>query len=155
MLLLLACSLAHDDSGEIEVPDDPPVIATASVECDPDDAKWRVDLTTEHWTGGGRLWFSTDGDYVEDHRIDSVEAEGDGSADRLELDLSIVADWTDASGGSSTVFNCGVPELTGFLAVYDRDGTTVADCRVLGDAPERWADWKVGTCTDTVTVKAG
>ncbi len=149
------CSLAHDDTATVVEDAEPPVMTNTTVACDVDDAEWQVDVVTENWTGGGRLWLSTDGDYIEDHGLDSVEAEGDGSADRLELDLDIVADWTEASGGSSTVFNCGTARLAGFLVVFARDGDTVADCRGFGEEPSRWAEWGVGECASTVEISAG
>ncbi|MBM4365780.1 MAG: hypothetical protein FJ102_06160 [Deltaproteobacteria bacterium] len=155
MFLFLACSLAHDDTATYVEEAEAPEISSAKVSCDVDDAEWQVDVATENWTGGGRLWLSTDGEYIEDHGIDSVEAEGDGSADRLELDLDIVADWTEASGGSSTVFNCGTPGLAGFLAIFARDGDTVADCRAFGEEPGRWNQWGVGECATTVEISAG
>ena len=109
-------------------------------------------MSTERWTGGGTMWMSIDGTYVEAHEVLSVEAEGDGSADRLELKLSFVADFQDASPGSSTAFNCGTPGLQGLVVIYGRDGESVADCRVFGDSPTAWETWAIGACSDAVDV---
>lgn len=95
---------------------------------------------------------SADGTYVEQHEVRSVEAEGDGSADRLELKLSFLADFQDVSPGSSTAFNCGTPALQGLVVVYARDGETLADCRVFGDAPSNWSVWSIGDCADDIQV---
>ena len=96
---------------------------------------------TDAWTGGGRLWWSADGDYRERHTVPSVSAARDGTDDRLVLELGIVPDWRDASPGSSTWFNCATPGLAAVLQVLARDGRTVADCIALGDEPTRWTDW--------------
>ncbi len=109
--------------------------------CDPESATWSVVLVADAWTGGGRLWWSTDGDYRERHTVPSVSAARDGTDDRLVLELDIVPDWRDASPNSSTWFNCETPRLAPILQILARDGRTVADCLALGDDPARWDDW--------------
>ncbi len=118
-----------------------PHLVDHALTCDPAGATWSVVLVTDAWTGGGRLWWSADGDYRERHTVPSVSAARDGTDDRLVLELGIVPDWRDASPGSSTWFNCETPGLAPVLQVFARDGRTVADCIALGDEPARWTEW--------------
>lgn len=154
-VVLFGMSACWSNTGESGLTDPsaaPPVIATAAITCASESGKWGLDLTTTNWTGGGNLWMSADGVYVEEHEIRSVEAAGDGTADRLELNLSFLADFQDVSPGSSTAFNCGTPSLQGLVFVYERGGKTTADCRVFGDAPANWATWSFGECADPIEV---
>jgi hypothetical protein len=153
MLWLLACALPPVVDSASAPSDDPPAIATVSVKCDADDAKWSFNITTERWTGGGALYLSVDGDYVEKHAIPSVEAEGDGSADRLELKLALADDFRDVAPNSTTAFNCGTPGLHGLMVVYARDGETRADCRSFGEAATDWDAWGYNSCAETVEIQ--
>lgn len=125
-----------------------PVLTSVTVDCDDHDATWAFAATTDAWTGNGQVVMSVDGAYVEKHPLDSVEAAADGSADRLSLDLEVIADWRDVSVGSSTAFNCDTPELSGVLRVYTRDTGAVADCVAFGEAPERWTEWDAAVACD-------
>jgi len=112
---------------------DPPVIETFELTCDVDAGRWRLEVETLSWTGGGRLTWSPDLSYVERHRVRSVSAEPDGSADRLLLDLDIVGDWREASPGTSTAIRCVQdPDLV--FELYDPEGVR-ADCVAEGPHP--------------------
>lgn len=154
LLLLLGCPVPEADSGVFEPGEALPTLSEVEVVCDASGPAWLLDLHTNAWTGGGKLWLSTDGAYVEAHPILSKEAAIDGSADHLELKLTIVSDFRDVAAGSRTAFNCGTPELAGLLIVYGTDAETVGDCRAFGELPERWADWGFSACPDEVSVRA-
>lgn len=148
--VLAACAGGKDADTGIDPTTRPPAITAASVECTSEDAQWRIEVTTDAWTGNGQLLLSTDGAYVERHPLYSKSASADGTSDRLDLTLSIEPDWRDVTLGSSTVFNCHELDLAGVLRVFTRDGAEVADCRAFGTAPERWAEWSAGTACETV-----
>lgn len=152
--LLLACPAPFDDSGVADPEVVDPAFTTVSLGCEAAAARWTGVFETDAWTGGGALWLSVDGVYIEQHDFGSYEAATDGTADRLKLTLAIVSDFQDAHGGSSTWFNCGTPGLQGYLAVRSRDGGRLTDCRVFGEAPESWSTWGVGACTTGFTVEA-
>jgi len=153
---LPGCNLGFKDT----TPDDPeyplPAITAVTVECDAERAAWSFTVDTTGWTGNGQVLLSSDGDYVERHPLDSVSAAADGSTDRLDLDLDVVSDWRDVSEGSTTAFNCATPDLLGVLRVYERTGDEVADCRIFGEQPDRWAAWEPDTaCTQAVVEDTG
>lgn len=150
LLALLACApRGAADTASAQVEDTPaPTLTDVSVDCDDSRAEWAFAATTDAWTGNGQVVLSRDGAYVERHTMYSVEAEADGSADRLALELDVVPDWHDASAGSSTYFNCGTADLAGVLRVWTRDGGAVADCVAFGEAPERWAEWDESVACD-------
>ena len=85
----------------------PPRITDVDWACDVDEAQWTLAIQADAWTGGGRLWIARDAETVESHAVRSVSAPADGSADTLELELAVAADWRDAVSGSSTRFRCG------------------------------------------------
>lgn len=118
----------------------PPAITAVTWACDAESSRWDFSIVADAWTGGGRIWLAR-GDVYEEHRIRSVEAKANGSQDTLELELSIVADWRDASSGSSTRWRCtDEPSLTFQAAVFEVTGEETVDCRTWGAAPELWAD---------------
>lgn len=117
------------------------------MECDPDRGRWIAEMTTTSWTGGGLVWLTVDGSYVERHFIRSVEAAADGSEDRLTLRLDIVADWRAATAGTSTAFRC-VEEVSWRFVVNDLSGD-VADCVSAGTDPEHLDQEGVTPCPDT------
>jgi hypothetical protein len=88
---------------------DPPSISEIRWDCSSSDATWTFEVDTVNWTANGNLWLAQSDDYVEKHAIRSVSAAHDGSWDELSLELDIVADWRDASSGSSTAFFCIEP----------------------------------------------
>ncbi len=152
LLLLLGCPAPEADTGVPSPGSTPPRFTEVEVVCDGNDATWRISMFTDAWTGGGELWLSADGDYVEAHPFVSREAALDGSSDHLELNLGVVSDFRDVAAGSRTAFNCGTPELAGLLVVYATDAETVADCRVFGSELDRWDAWGFPTCGDEVAV---
>ncbi len=120
----------------------PTALESVEVDCDLDNAKWSFDVTTAGWSGGGEVLMSRDGDYLEIHHMPSVEATRDGTADRLSLTLSVLADWRDVTPGSSTIFNCAEPGLAGLLRVFHRDGEEVAGCAAFGVDATIWQTWR-------------
>ena len=152
---LPGCAQPEVDSGFPEPADTSPRITEATVSCDGDAGKWAFDVHTDAWTGGGTLWMSTDGVYVEKSSLGSVAAAEDGSADELKLSLTVVSDFGEVSAGSSTVFNCGTSGVEGLFVVKTRTGDAWSDCRVFGDDAGVWTDWSIATCTTAVDVTRG
>lgn len=137
------------------LPGTDPQITQTTVSCDVNAARWSIKVTTDAWTGLGRLYLSADGDYVEQHTLPSVSAPSDGSSDTLSRELAIVASWRDVDPDSSTAFGCATPELTGVILVYSRTGSTRTDCTAFGDAPQRWASWNTDLACDTTLDTGG
>lgn len=136
-LTLLACGgdLPPDDRVLPELTT--PALDEVALACDVGESKWRLDATATSWTGGGHLYWTVDGEYVEKHYVRSISAAGDGSSDTLLLELSVAADWREVSSGSSTAFTCG-QDPAWRLVIYDTE-EAVADCRAEGDEA-LWAD---------------
>lgn len=149
VLVFAACTGGGNVETGLDPPLPPPEITAAGVECDVPDARWSFQVTANAWTGNGQVLLSTDGVYVERHPMYSASAAADGTSDSLALSLSVQPDWRDVVLGTSTVFNCNEPDLTGILRVYTRDGSEQADCRAFGAAPERWAVWSAGATCET------
>ena len=119
--------------------DGQPVISSVDWECDAEDAKWTVTVDTEQWSGGGYLWMAKDELNAEAHRMPSVKAAADGTTDRLQVKLSVKADWRDAKSGSSTRWLCAeTPQLSFLVTAYDTSGDEVHDCRTWGADPSLW-----------------
>lgn len=140
---LLACSgtgrTVAEDAGPFF--DGSPLITEVSWGCDVEASEWTFTVLTEHWTGGGRLFIARDVDTIEEHRVRSVGAQADGSADKLSLSLDVVADWRDAVAGSSTQWRCDDLDALSFLvSIFTPDGSQRADCRTWGAAPLLWDD---------------
>ena len=116
-----------------------PAITALDWRCDPAEASWTFAVEADAWTGAGTLWLAKDADRYEKHRVPSVSAEADGSADRLELTLATVADWRYQVSGASTAWRCAEAEALSYqIVVYTRDGADRADCRTWGDDPALW-----------------
>lgn len=118
------------------IPDtnEPPEIVEIETLCDPDIGRWRFEVTTDAWSGGGDLFLTEDGEYIEEHKtLRSVRAEGDGSGDLLRAELVIIDDFRQGGGGS-TVFGCGA-SLYGWVLVVDLFGE-LSDCLPAGEWPE-------------------
>lgn len=122
--------LTHVD-GRVEV-------VSLSWDCDASAGRWNLEAETAFWTGGGELWLTVDGRYVERHELRSAGAAPDGSADLLALNLQILADWRFVSPGVSTAFTCG-DDPSGRLRVRDRTGAP-ADCVEVGPERPVWAE---------------
>src|SRR6185436_4887493 len=71
----------------------PPQITALDLACDVEGEKWTLSASASSWTGGGTLWFTEDGEYVEKHTVRTKSAEPDGSAETLGADIGIVSDW--------------------------------------------------------------
>ena len=125
---LAACGPIYDPGDPApQIPPDPPVITAFEVDCKRDADRWSISVDTDFWTGGGALWMTTGGDWFERHAIRSTRAAADGSTDHLELKLPIVADWRDASPGTTTAFSCA-DDAAWQLIVFNREGDP-SDCR--------------------------
>lgn len=132
LLLLAACQIIEP------LPDDElvpvvgvPAITDVSLTCDLDAGRWRIQVETDAWTGGGSLLWTVDGDYLENHdNLRSIRAGAQGLEDTLRLDIDIVTDWRLVGGGGSTVFTCR-DTPTALVWVRDLEGE-VTDCRWLG-----------------------
>lgn len=104
--------------------------------CDVDEDAWTLAVEASSWSGGGALWLTSDGSYVEQHAIRVTRDEPDGSGETLALELGIVSDWRDQASGSSTAFLCtNAPALR--FQLDERSGEP-ADCRFDGE-PGVWA----------------
>jgi hypothetical protein len=151
--LLLGCT-GGLDSGAQDGPffDGEPTITALTWGCVVEDSEWLFNITTDHWTGGGRIYMTDDLTVIEEHRVRSVGAEADGSADALELSLDVVSDWRDASASSSTRWRCDDLDRLTFLAtVFTPDGDSRSDCRVWGADPLLWDDTKDSDTEDSDT----
>jgi hypothetical protein len=118
---------------------EPPSISAIRWDCSSGDATWAFEVDTVHWTANGSLWLAQGADYVEKHAVRSVSAAHDGTWDELALELDIVADWREASSGSSTAFFCNDTTLEAIsfrLVVYTPGSEDEADCRSWGADPE-------------------
>jgi hypothetical protein len=153
LLLLLACPSTPSSFPDEKSPG-PPSIVTAGYRCDSLTARWNFLVDTDAWTGNGQVVLSDDGDYIEVHPLRSIEAAADGSSDRLELTLTVVADWRDVNPGSTTAFNCQEPGLAGLIRVFATDGQTPTDCRIFGE--DRWSSWNFNySCTTPLEEDSG
>lgn len=120
-----------------DLPDEPPDIVEATLTCDAEDGRWKLVVTTDAWSGGGITFWTTDGVYVETHRIQSVKAAADASADELLLELNVVADWRMAAPGARTAFTCASrPDVVFWL--FDQEGKRAGPCRSWGPDPAIW-----------------
>ncbi|MEE2749966.1 MAG: hypothetical protein VX519_00935 [Myxococcota bacterium] len=137
LLLMLACQLPSSPQLEetgAEVPENPEIESVSS-NCSSTEDKRTIEVQTRGWTGGGRVSFTIDGRNIEEHPLQSVEADAHGQWDTLRVELTIVADPQQVSKGSSTALLCE-PEteeaLSTRLAVFSPDSREEADCRVWG-----------------------
>lgn len=118
---------------------DPPSISDIRWDCSGSDATWTFEVDTVNWTANGSLWLAQSDDYVEKHAVRSVSAAHDGTWDELSLELDIVADWREASSGSSTAFFCNdstTQAISFRLVVYTPGSEDDADCRSWGADPQ-------------------
>lgn len=149
LLLAIACIGHPPDTEDVTPALTTPTIAAFAWTCDASANSRALDVTATSWTGGGSLFLTVDGGYVEDHPVRVVRSEPDGSAETLHLDLSIVGDWRDAASGASTAFLCADhPSLV--FVLHDLAGDT-SDCRTDGDS----AVWARVTDAPTCDVPVG
>ncbi|MEL6342584.1 MAG: hypothetical protein AAFV53_05590 [Myxococcota bacterium] len=152
MLLAIAC-FPPADAPVVYAPLDgpPPALTDVQWSCDAERGAWSFTLEADAWTGGGQIWMAEDDVRVEVHRIRSVEAAEDGTADRLEVDLESVADWRDAVNGSLTRWRCADEDALTFQAlIFEVSGDPAADCRTWGAVPALWADISDAPDCDTL-----
>lgn len=122
------------DDGAFAVDLPPPSITDITMKCDLEAGRWRVEVATDAWAGGGALLWTVDGLYFEKHdRFGSIAAAGDGTSDKLRNDIAIVTDFRPAGNGIS-LFTCNAAP-SAFVWVNDLKGAR-SDCRNLGAHPE-------------------
>jgi hypothetical protein len=138
--LFAACATTNPEN-EGPFFEDPATISEIAFGCDEKAATWTLVVDTEHWTAGGRLYMGMDATDVESHRVYSASAARDGSTDRLELELGIVADFRDVQLGSTSAWLCSDgPALSFLVSVQLADGSDRADCRTWGVDPSIFED---------------
>ena len=140
--LLAACAVPQG-GGDVGQPlyDAVPSITDIDGTCSVDAQTWTFDVTTNAWTANGNLYLAADTLYLERHPLTSIEAAADGTADHLQAQVAIQADWRDASPGSATAFQCNPStwETLNFRVVVYTPGTSdVGDCRSWGPAPSNF-----------------
>ena len=103
-----------------------PTISSLTVSCE--DQVWTIETETDGWTGNGLLWLAN-GDRYERHSMYSINANHDGSYDRLRSQLTVVSDWRDQQSSRSTGFECGDLTALGiFIAIRHPESFAVSDC---------------------------
>ncbi|MEC8382383.1 MAG: hypothetical protein VXZ96_18775 [Myxococcota bacterium] len=144
IVMLFACLEPKSIQTDV-IPYGDPDIEEITYECDPSTARWTFEATTDAWTANGNIWLYID-PVLEKHPIYSINAAADGSADTLGLTLSVVADWRDASTGSSTQFQCADFDDLGLrLYVYHPETAEAADCETTG-AEVDWDSSSAPSC---------
>jgi hypothetical protein len=148
VILLVACAAPGPFGRAEPAPDlEPPVIASFALSCDLDASQWTLEAEATSWTGGGTSFWTVDGEYVEEHVVDTVAYEPDGSGETLRAEIAIVSDWR-LLAPRNTAFTCAEDPDVIFL-LSDRDGGD-ADCRTSGPDPAVWADVEgVGVCVSS------
>lgn len=145
ILFFLACLEPTSEILE-PIPYGDPSIQRLSYECDEDAARWEFVAITDAWTSNGNIWLYSP-PVLEKHPIYSVNSASDGTKDRLEITLNVVADWREASAGSSTQFHCDSFDDIGVrLYVYHPETSEAADCLTEGSEIE-WTGSEAPDCT--------
>jgi hypothetical protein len=143
LTLLLATFACREPPGQAEEAFVFPKLETPTIDdidlmCDPDKGQWNLEVRATSWTGGGRLYLTVDGQYIENHRVRSIAVKEDGSADELSLSLNIVSDWRDVTVGTSTIFRCSA-KVSGLFVLRDQKDNPV-DCRIFGANASIWGN---------------
>lgn len=134
-VLLSSCILPLGETPAVVDPDalPDPEITQVTLSCDREAGRWSVDVRTSAWTGGGRLLWTTDGDYVEQHSgLRSVRAGADGLSDRLALDIAIVDDVRGVSDGRTALRCTADPAVAILITSLDDQ---LSDCVRKADDP--------------------
>ena len=119
--------------------DGTPMLQGLSLVCEQATASWRLEAETDAWTGGGTLYLTRDGREVEQHRVGSARAAGDGTWDCLEATLGQSVDRRDHVPGSITRWLCReADELSYLFVVVDPTGGDQTDCLAWGAEPSIW-----------------
>ena len=123
-----------------------PRIASYALDCDLDAETWTLSVEATSWSGGGKSYWTVDGAYVEEHVVDAISYEPDGTGESLLAEIGVVADWR-LLGPRSTAFTCGDdPDV--LFRLWDLEGEPV-DCRTSGPDPAVWARVQgVGACPE-------
>ncbi len=155
MFFLSACGSAQQDTAVPEketLSAGEPAIQTFSWSCDVEDALWSFEVETKNWSHSASVALAIEASYLETHTLRSSGAAADGTSDSLIVELDIVADWQDATSGSSTAFLCtavNLETLNGRLFVYALPGGTLADCANFGVESGVLDDFELDACDVT------
>ncbi len=137
--------------------DGPPSITLFSWGCDVEEATWFFEVETENWAQSAEVALARDETYLELHSLRSQSAAADGTSDKLRVELDIVADWQDASSGSSSAFLCNTANLEGMngrLYVYALPEADLADCANFGVESGVLDNFKILDCAETYEAPA-
>lgn len=116
-----------------------PLLQGLTLVCDQATASWSLAAETDAWTGGATLYLTRSGREVEQHRVESALAAGDGSWDCLEATLGQSVDRRDHVPGAVTRWLCSEePELSFLFVVVDPTGASRTDCVAWGANPAVW-----------------
>jgi hypothetical protein len=129
-----------------------PTIHTFEWACDVETATWSFEVETENWSHSASVALAIDETYLETHTLRSRGAAADGTSDTLKVEIDIVADWQDASSGSSTAFLCtaaNLESLNGRLYAYALPEGTLADCANFGVESDVLDSFDLDTCDVT------
>ncbi len=134
---MLACQPTQSPQLEDTSPPIPetPEIESVSSSCSSAEDTRTVEVQTRGWTGGGRVSFTLDGRSIEEHPLQSVEADANGEWDILRVDLRIVADPQQVAKGSNTALLCDTETeaaLSTRLGIFSPNSREEVDCRVWG-----------------------
>jgi hypothetical protein len=139
-LLLPGCLQPGSAPDDIVVPrTGQPAIQGVILDCDLEAGRWRLDVETDAWSGGGGLAWTEDGVYLETHNnLRSIRAAPLGARDSLRADINIIDDFRPGGTGGNTVFSCRATP-TAYVFVLDLDGEQ-SDCVVVGPDPSLLRD---------------
>ncbi len=140
ILFLLACgSVPLKKTEGNPLHEGEPTITELEWLCDDGDERWVFRVNTKQWSGGGRVWIGRSSTSSESHPLPSVEADGKGRSDRLELKISVATDWRLANSGSSSQYPCWDKwDLNYMVTVQDTAKDKTTDCRIWGTNPAMW-----------------
>lgn len=129
---LLACRGTPEPvpADTAHVPPVAPQIVESWARCDVDSSSWSVHIESDTFSGGARALFTADGKYVENHGVNVVFSNEDGSGDLLESSYPIVGDWRLANPAKVALSCADDPSVA--LILWDTDGVA-QDCAIHGD----------------------
>ena len=145
IVLFWACTTLPEGTYQPVTFPDPQILDFNAV-CDAEQDSWLFTVATSAWTGNGLVWTRNPQGFEEEHPLISTGAQADGSADFLEIELTIVGDWRDAQRGKSTRWSCSDQETLSMLVeIYHPKRRTATDCLYVG---EPWPEDEAPTQCD-------